>query len=60
MTGNVKNDKLSLPTKKIGCFKANFSTPPLMTLVLRVRIPAWHNGIQFGTRERLGIGEPFR
>lgn len=28
-------------TKKMGCFKANFSTPPLMMLVLNVMIPAW-------------------
>ena len=29
-----------LHTKNIGCFKANFSTPPLITLVLNVMIPA--------------------
>ena len=27
-------------TRKIGCFSANLSTPPLMTLVLNVMIPA--------------------
>jgi hypothetical protein len=29
-----------LHTKNIGCFKANFSTPPLIILVLNVMIPA--------------------
>ena len=28
-------------TKKMGCFSANFSTPPLMMLVLKVTIPAY-------------------
>lgn len=27
-------------TRKIGCFSANFSTPPLIMLVLKVMIPA--------------------
>lgn len=27
-------------TRKMGCFNANFSTPPLMMLVLKVMIPA--------------------
>ena len=32
-------------TRKIGCFRANFSTPPFMMLVLKVIIPAWTNKI---------------
>lgn len=31
---------VTVHTKKMGCFRANFSTPPLMMLVLKVIIPA--------------------
>ena len=35
-----RRNRVVLHTKNIGCFKANFSTPPLIILVLNVMIPA--------------------
>lgn len=35
------NWRLTGPGTKIGCFKANFSTPPLIMSHLRVMIPAF-------------------
>lgn len=38
-------------TKKIGCLRANFSTPPLMMLVLKVITPAYHRALDFDCPE---------
>ena len=37
---NLDETRMEL-TRKMGCFKANFSTPPLMILVLKVMMPAY-------------------
>lgn len=31
-------------TRKMGCFRANFSIPPFIMLVLNVMMPAWDEG----------------
>ena len=52
----AKNGLLSVLTKKMGCLSANFSTPPLMMLVLKVMIPACMSILEYEAEKSVRDG----